>query len=143
MTICGHDYCKDCEKLPECGGCEKCSGHPFGGPCIAADTILAGGQEAFNKLQEELIDEINGLNILELNIDCLNLLSGDYVNLEYTLANGSTVKFLNDNEIYLGNQIERVCSERCYGLVANRSFILVSEYGCDGTEPKIVEFKRR
>ena len=35
MTYCGMDCCKDCSKAAQCGGCEKCNGHPFGGNCIA------------------------------------------------------------------------------------------------------------
>ena len=34
-TYCGINCCKDCDKLSECGGCEKCHGHPFGGNCVA------------------------------------------------------------------------------------------------------------
>lgn len=34
-TYCGIDCCKDCDKLSDCGGCEKCQGHPFGGNCVA------------------------------------------------------------------------------------------------------------
>ena len=49
----------------------------------------------------------------------LNLLTGSYVNLPYPLANGSTVQFLKDNDIYLGNQVEQADSDRCYGVVAN------------------------
>ena len=30
-------------------------------------------------------------------------LNGSFVNLEYPLLNGGNVKFLNDDEIYLGN----------------------------------------
>lgn len=28
-TYCGIDCCKDCDKLSECGGCEKCQGIPL------------------------------------------------------------------------------------------------------------------
>ena len=35
MTYCRNDCCKDCGRLAECGGCEACNGHPFGGSCIA------------------------------------------------------------------------------------------------------------
>ena len=73
----------------------------------------------------------------------LNLLTGSYVNLEYPLSNGTIVKFLNDKDIYLGNQIERIDSERCYGVVADETFILVCEYGCNGANPGIVLYKRR
>ncbi|MDD5899525.1 MAG: DUF3795 domain-containing protein, partial [Lachnospiraceae bacterium] len=98
---------------------------------------------AFLKLKEELIHEINDLKIPDLSVENLNLLNGFYVNLEYQFANGSTVKFLNDRDIYFGNQIERKNRERCYGVVASREFILVCEYGCNGSDPEIVLYKRR
>lgn len=47
------------------------------------------------------------MHMEELEITDLFLLSGAYVNLEYPLFNGTTVKFLNDNDVYLGNQIEK------------------------------------
>ena len=65
------------------------------------------------------------------------------MNLEYPLSNGTTVKFLNDKDVYLGNQIERTNSKRCYGVVANEDFILVCEYGCNGADPEIVMYKHR
>ena len=65
------------------------------------------------------------------------------MNLEYPLSNGTTVKFLNDKDVYLGNQIERTNSELCYGVVANEDFILVCEYGCNGADPEIVMYKHR
>lgn len=74
-------------------------------------------------------------------------LNGSFVNLEYPLLNGGNVKFLNDDEIYLGNQVECEFNDgevnRCFGLVANMNFLLVSEYGEDGINPKIVIYKRR
>ena len=73
----------------------------------------------------------------------LNLLTGSYVNLPYPLANGSTVQFLKDSDIYLGNQVEQADSDRCYGVVANEDFILICEYGCGGSDPEIVLYKRR
>lgn len=137
MTYCGSDCCKECSRAAECGGCEKCAGHPFGGSCIAERN------KNFAELKKELINEINALRIDELAIKELFLLNGAYVNLAYPLDNGTTVKFLNDNDVYLGNQVEKATSERCYGIVANEAFILVCEYGCDGADPKIVLYKRR
>ena len=90
-----------------------------------------------------MIEEINALGISGLHVDNLNLLFGAYVNLEYPLSNGATVSFLSNENIYLGNQIERADSERCYGVVADETFILVCEYGCNGAEPEIVLYKRR
>lgn len=136
-TYCGIDCCKDCEKLAECGGCERCHGHPFGGSCVAERN------QDFLGLKARLIDEINALGIKGLTVNDLNLLNGAYVNLSYSLDNGTTVKFLNDKDIYFGDQIEQADSERCYGVVANESFILICEYGCGGADPEIVLYKRR
>ena len=136
-TYCGIDCCKDCEKLAECGGCERCHGHPFGGSCVAERN------QDFLGLKAHLIDEINALGIKGLAVNDLNLLSGAYVNLSYPLDNGTTVKFLNDNDIYFGNQVDQDGSERCYGVVANEDFILVCEYDCGGADPEIVLYKRR
>ena len=136
-TFCGIDCCKDCNRLLECGGCEKCQGHPFGGSCVAERN------RDFKALKRQLIDEINALGIEGLAVSDLNLLTGSYVNLSYPLANGSAVQFLKGNDIYLGNQVEQEDSERCYGIVANEGFILICEYGCDGSDPEIVLYKRR
>ena len=137
MTYCGADCCPECGRLQECGGCEKCKGHPFGGSCVAERC------EAFSELKLRLIDEINALGIDELTVQDLNLLNGFYVNLEYVLPNGQKARFLNDNDVYLGNQIERAGKERCYGVAANEAFILVCEYGLNGADPEMVLYKRR
>ncbi|MBQ9510129.1 MAG: DUF3795 domain-containing protein [Clostridia bacterium] len=137
MTYCGKNCCKECDRLLACGGCEQCQGHPFGGSCVAERN------SNFSELKQQLIEEINALGIGGLIVDDLNLLTGAYVNLEYPLSNGTTVKFLNDKDIYLGNQIERQDSERCYGVVANEDFILICEYGYNGSDPEIVLYKRR
>ncbi len=137
MTYCGIDCCADCGRFADCGGCEKCGAHPFGGSCIAERN------KDFPELKKSLIEEINALGISGLHVDDLNLLSGAYVNLEYPLSNGTAVTFLKDGDIYLGNQIERTDSERCYGVVADETFILVCEYGCNGCDPEIVMYKRR
>ena len=143
MAICGIDCCSECGRLNECGGCEACGGRPFGGDCVAAQMILAEGMEGFAALKNALIAEINALGIPGLKVDDLNLLNGYYVNLEYPLANGTTVHFLKDNDVYLGAQIERDGSERCYGVAANADFLLVCEYGCSGADPALVLYRRR
>lgn len=137
MTYCGMDCCLQCSRLAECGGCEKCGGHPFGGSCIAERNRY------FSELKKQLIAEINALGIDGLAVNELYLLNGAYVNLEYPLPNGTTAKFLNDRDVYLGCQVEKEDSERCYGVVASEAFILVSDYGCNGSEPEIVLYKRR
>jgi hypothetical protein len=135
MTYCGADCCQECGKLPECGGCEKCGGHPFGGSCIAER------RADYSELKLRLIEKINALDIKWLTVSDLNLLNGNYVNLEYILPNGQKVRFLNDNDVYLGNQIEKTGDGRCYGVVANEEFILVCEYGCNGADPQLILYK--
>ena len=143
MAICGIDCCRECGRLNECGGCEACGGRPFGGDCVAAQAILAEGFEGFAALKNALVAEINAFGIPGLRVDDLNLLNGDYVNLEYPLANGTTARFLKDNDVYVGTQVEREDGERCYGVVANRGFLLVCEYGCGGEDPALVLYRRR
>ena len=111
--------------------------------CIAAECIERGGFEAFKKMKETLIEEFNALGIQALYVNDLNLLNGCYVNLAYTLTNGQSVKLLEDDRVYWGNQIEIPGSDRCYGVVADDKHLLVCEYGCNGKEPQIVVYKRR
>lgn len=69
------------------------------------------------------------------------------MNLAYPMPNGNSVKLLEDNQVYLGNQA--VCEfddgegEKCFGLVAGMDFLLVSEYGENGTNPEIVVYRKR
>lgn len=137
MTYCGMDCCSRCSRAAECGGCEACGGHPFGGSCIAERN------RNFGALKAALMGEINALGISGLTVGDLYLLSGAFVNLAYPLPGGASVQFLKDADVYLGNQIERPGSERCYGVVASEDFILVSEYGCNGADPELVLYKRR
>ena len=101
-----------------------------------------GKFEAFKK---QLIDEINALQIEGMpKLETLNALVGAYVNLEYRLPSGIGVKFLNDQTTYLGNQLE--CEggeERCFGVLANKDFILICTYGRDGIDPELLLYKKR
>ena len=101
-----------------------------------------GQFEAFKK---QLIDEINTLQIGGMpKLEKLNALVGRYVNLEYPLPNGVSVKFLNDQATYLGNQLESVFGrERCFGILANMDFILISTYEKDGKYPELLLYKKR
>jgi len=140
-SICNLDCCDNCSKLEACGGCLKCDGHPFNGECIAANCIKNNGYENYLKLKEELIKEINELGIKDLTVSDLNLLNGEYVNLEYEVE-GNKMKFLNDKNIYFANQIERE-NKRCLGVVASLDFILVCEYGEYGKDPILLAYKKR
>lgn len=41
------------------------------------------------------------------------------------------------------SQTEYPNSERCYGIAADKEYLLVCEYGCMGADPEIVLYKRR
>lgn len=148
-SICGAD-CSNCGygKNKGCKGCKETKGCPFGKQCFVAKYILTGGKENYEVFKKQLIDEINDLRIPGMpKISDLNPLNGAFVNLSYTLPNGKNVDFLDNNEIYLGNQVECEFNNgeiiRCFGIIANMNFILVSEYGPNGADPEIVIFKRR
>ena len=136
-SLCGAD-CANCQWNATCPGCsdEK---------CFIAKYIKKGGREAYEEFKQNLIGEFNGLDIPGMpKINELYALVGNYVNLEYPLPSGQTVRFLDNNNMYLGNQVECEIKEgRCYGLLADEHFLLVCEYGADGTEPEVVIYMRR
>lgn len=103
------------------------------------------GAEQFEEFKRQLMDEINALHIEGMpKVEALNALVGGYVNLEYRLPNGKTVKFLDDGATYLGNQLEcEFGGDRCFGIVANMEFILVSTYAENGKDPELVIYKKR
>ena len=123
-------------------GCRESDGHSCGGSCFVAHIIKDSGTEAFLALKANLISEINALGFAGLQVTDLNLLNGAWVNLAYPLPNGSTAQFLDDRQIYLGNQIEGAGNGRCYGVVANESMLLVCTYGDSGSDPELLLYKR-
>ncbi|MDE5858987.1 MAG: hypothetical protein K2H23_01125 [Oscillospiraceae bacterium] len=95
-------------------------------------------------MKKQLIEEFNGLGISDMEkVTDLNALSGSFINLEYRLPSGQNVKFWQDDRVYLGNQIGKKDSDRCYGLAADEKYLMVSEYGMNGSDSEIVVFKRR
>ncbi len=73
----------------------------------------------------------------------LNVLPGEFVNMEYTLPNGQKVKFLDDNASYLGSQLESEFGGRCFGIAANMDFLLVCTYEENGENPELVMYRKR
>jgi len=60
------------------------------------------------------------------------------------LPGGVSAKFLDDNTTYLGNQLEPVFGgDRCFGVLANMDFILISTYESDGKNPELILYKKR
>ena len=103
-----------------------------------------GGKEKLEEFKAQLISELNQL----LQIECLpkvknlNVLPGEFVNLEYTLPGGYKTRFLNDNATYLGTQLEGE-ADLCYGIVAGLDFLLVCSYEENGENPELLIYKKR
>ena len=96
-----------------------------------------------NPSAESTVQKFHSLPIAELQeVQDLNPLKGSFINLEYTLPSARTVKFWDDNKIYLGNQICRKGSGRCYGLAADARYLMVCEYGDLVSDPELVAFMR-
>ena len=114
-------------------------------PEIVSSRDKKDGREAYEEFKRTVIDEINSLDIPGMpKINELYALVGNFVNLEYPLHNGQKVKFLDNNSMYLGNQVEcELHKGRCYGMIACVDFLLVCEYGENGADPEIVLYKRR
>lgn len=60
-------------------------------------------------------------------VTSLNELKGSLINLEYSLPSGQTVKLWEDERTYLGNELEKLSTDHCYGLVADEHYLLVYE----------------
>jgi len=97
--------------------------------------------QADHPLKKVFIDEVNALGIPELHVSNLYVLQGSFINQPYTI-NNNTTKLLDDNAIYWGNQVQKQ-DGRCYGIACNENYILVSEYGPDGSDAQLVVLKRR
>jgi len=108
--------------------------------------INLGGKEKFDEFKQQIIHEFNTLLHVEglPKVQDLNVLPGEFVNLEYRLPNGQMVKFLDDNATYLGSQLEcEFGGDRCFGIAANMEFLLVCTYEQDGKNPELVIYKKR
>lgn len=144
-SICGAN-CAECPSKEVCPGCAETNGCPFGKQCFVAKYILTGGMENWQAFKKGLIDEINGLNIDGMEkVTELYPLVGSFVNLEYPIPSG-TVKFLKDDEVYLGAQVKNLFDDSgksCFGVIARENFILICTYEENGANPEIVTYKRR
>ena len=103
-----------------------------------------GGKEKLDEFKEKLIQEFNVLlNIEGLpRVEELNVLPGEFVNIEYTLPNGEKAKFLDDKHTYLGSQLESDFG-KCVGIVASLDFLLICTYEENGENPELIIYKKR
>ena len=104
-----------------------------------------GGKEKFEEFKKQLICEFNALLQSEglPKVENLNVLSGEFINMEYTLPNGEKVKFLNDRQTYLGSQLEIEPGSRCIGIAGNMDFLLICSYEENGEDPELIIYKKR
>ena len=107
--------------------------------------VLFGRNKRLEACKAQLIHELNALLHIEglPEVENLNMLPGEFVNMEYTLPNGEKVKFLDDQQTYLGSQLECESGGRCFGIVANMEFLLVCTYEENGENPELVIYKKR
>lgn len=149
ITLCGFD-CTGCPLKEHCAGCSATNGQPFGDTCVLAlccrDHGCANCGNVFAmpcKLKDRLVAAFNALDIEDMEpVTDLTALRGAFVNLEYTLPGGQTVKFWNDNRIYLGNRVCKKNSDRCYGLAADEHYLLVCECSENGADAEIIVYKK-
>ncbi len=98
---------------------------------------------ADHPMKKVYIEEVNTLGIKGLHIENLFVLQGSFINQEYKL-NGNSLFLLDNNATYWGTQVENPNAEgRLFGIACDEKYILVSEYGKDGSDPEIVMLKRR
>ena len=104
-----------------------------------------GDNGEFEVFKKKLVEEINALQIEGMpKVEKLNALVGQYVNLAYPLPSGAALRFLNDGTTYLGTQLKsKFGGERCFGVLANMDFILVSTYEAEGKNPELILYKKR
>ena len=103
------------------------------------------GTKKFEEFKKQIIGELNALLHIEglPEVKDLNVLSGEFINMEYTLPNGEKAKFLDDKQTYLGSQLECASGYRCVGIAANMDLLLVCTYEKDGENPELVIYKKR
>lgn len=149
-SICGLD-CTGCELRENCSGCAVTKGYPFSGGCVLAACCLGNGYEHCGechkeqcRMKEQVMEEFRMLGIEDMEeITGLNACKGSYINLAYPFPGGQEVKLLDDEKIYLGNQLAKKGSSRFYGIAADESCLLVSEYDADGSNAELIIYKKR
>lgn len=145
-SICGAN-CSQCPSNEICAGCTETCGQPFGKRCFVANYILTRGEKSYRDFTDALINEVNALEIDGMEkVTALYPLVGSFVNLEYPLPSGATVKLLRDDEIYLGAQVADLhdnSRKSCFGVIGREDFLIICEYGENCADPKLVIFKKR
>ena len=56
---------------------------------------------------------------------------------------GERTSVIDERGVKSGAQVERDGNERCFGVSADDDMIAVSEYGCNGSDPVLILYKKR
>ena len=146
-TICGAN-CAECMLKKSCGGCMATGGRPFGKECVLAlcaskKNVQSCGECSACSLKQSLIAQFNASGIADMEeLTELYALKGAFINMTYRLPGGQPARFWDDERIYLGSQLRKKNSDRCYGLAADEKYMMVCEYSEGGTDAELVLFRR-
>ena len=92
---------------------------------------------------QKLIEQFNKLEIKDMpTLTKLYGHKGEFVNIECRLPNGKSGKILDDNKMYYTAELPKQNSDRCYGLVTDKTQLAVFEYGENGTDCELIIWKR-
>lgn len=92
---------------------------------------------------QKLIELFNNLGIKDMpTLTKLYGHKGEFVNIECKLPNGSIAKILDDSKMYYTAELPKIGSERCYGLVTDKTQLAVFEYSKNGNDAELVIWKR-
>ncbi len=134
------ENCGECSELP-CQLLTQYSCDPKHGDTPSGARIEQC--RAWITLKRQLINEFNSLQIADMDkVTDLYQGKGSFVNIQYTLSSGQIVKLLDDEKTYYIHQLCKKNSDRCYGLVGDDKYLLVCEYGENGTNAEILIYKR-
>ena len=110
---------------------------------LSAQNAWSLGEDELCRFKKKLLAAFNALDIPDMEeVTELNALKGSFANIEYSLPNGQIVKFWDDNKIYFGNQLQKKGSDRCYGIMADEEYLMVSEFSGYGKDAEIIVFRR-
>ena len=92
---------------------------------------------------QRLINEFNSLNIDGMQkLTKLYGHKGEFINIPLKLPNGSTAKIFSDGKMYYTAELKKQNSERCFGLVTDKSQLAVIEYSAGGKDAELIIWKK-
>lgn len=92
---------------------------------------------------KSLIDAFNSLGITDMpELTKLYGHKGEFVNIECRLPNGKMDKILDNNKMYYTAELPKQNSERCFGLVTDKTQLAVFEYSAGGENAELIIWKK-